>query len=467
MGRGRFLSLILLCCTISAARAQAGYDFRQLDSITYAKTLTEDWKEVISVGKLALENDIDYFYLRLRMGIAYFNRENYRLAIKHLEKADGFNPENGLNKEYLYYAYLYSGQLDKVALIAGNLNERMHEVSGIEPPNVFSEVYLETGPEFSDNFDKNGFNQLPKGQNQRVQNLYGNSYYTHLGIKLRLHPRISIYAGYSNLQISKKAELQYEWNSPDSIVEHEWGFAKYFPLQSKIETSTYDYTLRQNSAYLKANIQADGGWSITPAIHYINVKTESIGIANESMFVQDTAYYIPDIDSVAYFYYDQIKFEIQPSQLILNNVVLSLGINKQVSVFDLGVFGSWSNLNDLYQYQYGLSISYFPFGNLNFYGNTMIKGLTEGDNTEPIFSQMLGVKLARFLWMEGFGTFGNLRGTNESNAFVVYNLSDEISLKTGLNLTFVISPAIQLSFRYQYLQKQGYRSVSGQNNPGG
>ena len=466
MGRAGLL-IILLLIFASTAKSQSDLTYKQVDSIMYANSASENWDEVIIAGKDALENGIDYFYLRMRMGIAYYNKDNYRSAARQLVKAGDYNPGYWLVKEYLYHSYLYSGQHDEAALIAGSLNDGLREMSGIANPKVLTSLYLEAGPEFSNNFNKHELDHLPRGQDLREQDLYGNSFYTHLGAKLQIHPNISMYAGFSNLRISKQAGLQYAWNSPDSIVHYEGGFAKLFPSRPKVETSSYNYTLRQNGVYLNANILLGRGWSFTPALHYVHVNTKSIDIDNNTSIVRDTAYYISAIDSVAYLYYNRASFEIHPTTLILNNFVVSLALNKQISVFDLGIFGSWSNLNDLHQIQFGASISYYPLGNLNFYGNTSIKGLSEEKKPRPVFSQMLGGKVAPFLWMEGFVTFGNLRGTNESNAFIVYNISDEINLKTGINLTFVISPAVQLSIRYQYLQKQGYRTVTGPGIPRG
>jgi hypothetical protein len=144
-----------------------------------------------------------------------------------------------------------------------------------------------------------------------------------------------------------------------------------------------------------------------------------------------------------------------------------MALHKQSGIFDLGLSASYSNLNKIKQVQIGFSATYYPFGNLNFYGNTGIKGLIENRDPRPVFSQMLGVKLSRFLWLEGFGVFGNLRSTNESNAFVVYNITDKIDFKAGLNLIFVISPSLQLSARYQYLQKEGKRMEYSTEIPGG
>ncbi len=131
MGRSGFL-IIIFICTLATANAQEDYNFTQIDSSTYANTLSENWDEVIRIGNYALDHEQDYFYLRLRMGIAYFQKNNYRAAAKHLEKAVAFNPDHGLSKDYLYHSYMYSGQHDEAVFVAGQMNDKMLEVSGID-----------------------------------------------------------------------------------------------------------------------------------------------------------------------------------------------------------------------------------------------------------------------------------------------------------------------------------------------
>jgi hypothetical protein len=440
---------------------QETINFRQADSVTFAAYMNGDWDAVISTGKLALDNEIDYFYQRLRMGVAYYNKQNYRAASRHLYTADKFNPANGITKEYRYYSYLFSGRYDEAAYVSGSMDNRMLEITGIPKPPFFSLLNAEAGPESGNNFEQNSLGQMPRRQSQRWQDLYGNSIYGHLGVKMNLHPRIGVYLGYSYLSINKKAELQYWWNEPDSIVERAWGFAKFFPSESKLGYQQYEYTLLQNGIYFKADLYLGRGWSLNPAFHYVNVNTKSINIRNNTRTVQDTAFYIAAIDSVNYFFYDRRSFSIDAQDLVLNNVVLSLGINKQVSIFDLGLFGSWSNLNNANQVQFGFTAAYYPLGNLNLYGISTLKGISTDDEYWPVFGQVIGFRTFTFLWAEAFGVFGNLSGTNESDAFVVYNISDDINLKTGLKLTFVLSPSVQITARYQYLQKTGFRYISG------
>ncbi len=421
MGRAGLI-MILFLFFAGLANAQLGNDFRRVDSSMYHASICEDWDEVIRVGKEALHHDIDYFYRRMRMGLAYFNKQNYRNSAEQVEKAIEFSPEDPLAKEYLYYALIYSGQDDEAAWASSSWRQSFKEEKGIENRKGIESIYLETGPEISNNFDENEIGRLPQQFRYREQDLYGNSYYSQLGINLNIKPHITMYAAYSNLIISRQASVQYKWGVTD-------------PVES------YDYNVRQNSFYLNGRILLGRRWSLTPAINYIDVKTEDISIESLVPIGSQDAKY--DIRSLGYSF---------------SNMVWSLALNKQIAVFDLGIFASYSNLNNMAQMQLGFSATYYPFGNLNFYGNTTMKGLFEEQDLRPVFSQMLGVKASSFLWIEGFGIFGNLKSTNESNAFVVYNITDDINLKAGLNLIFVISPSVQLSVRYQYMQKEGERT---------
>jgi tetratricopeptide (TPR) repeat protein len=430
MGRAGLIMMVFLLFA-GLANAQLKIDFSRVDSSMYQASISENWDEVIQVGKEALHHDIDYFYLRMRMGLAYFNKQHYRNSAEQMEKAIEFNPEDPLVKEYLYYALIYSGQDDEAARASSSWRQSFKEEKGIEDRNGIDGIYLETGPEISNNFDENEMGRLPQQFRYREQDLYGNSYYSQLGINLNIKPHITMYAAYSNLIISRQVSVQYKWGETDSVV-------------------SYDYNVRQNSFYLNGKILLAKGWSLTPAINYIHVKTEDISI--------DSLVPIGSLDA---------KYDIRSLGYSFNNMVWSLAFNKQIAVFDLGLFGSYSNLNNMSQMQFGFSAIYYPFGNLNFYGNTTIKGLFEEHDLRPVFSQMLAVKASSFLWIEGFGAFGNLRSTNESNAFVVYNITDDINLKAGLNLIFVISPSVQLSLRYQYMQKEGERTEYSTDLPEG
>jgi len=106
--------LILIISTwfvlFTIVQGQAVMNFSSLDKQTYGLYLDKNWKDLVSLGKKGLDNGFDYFYLRMRIGIAYYELGNYRRAIPHFRKALVFNSKDQYANEYLYYSYLFSGR---------------------------------------------------------------------------------------------------------------------------------------------------------------------------------------------------------------------------------------------------------------------------------------------------------------------------------------------------------------------
>jgi hypothetical protein len=56
--------------------AQETVDFNTINKETYRLYLAQDWDSVIHLGKHALHHETDFFYLRMRMGIACYSKRN-------------------------------------------------------------------------------------------------------------------------------------------------------------------------------------------------------------------------------------------------------------------------------------------------------------------------------------------------------------------------------------------------------
>ena len=71
------------------------------------------------MGKIALKQDMDFYYLRMRMGIARYNQKKYRQACGHFKHALELNQADPLALEYLYYSLLFSGQSEQAGIVRG------------------------------------------------------------------------------------------------------------------------------------------------------------------------------------------------------------------------------------------------------------------------------------------------------------------------------------------------------------
>ena len=105
-----YLILLLLISLTSIINAQKSSDFRSVDSLTFMYYNSGDWGRLIDTGKKALNEGINYKFLRQRLGYAYFAREDYFDAGHQFEKSLKFDSYNEFTLKYLYYSYLYTGR---------------------------------------------------------------------------------------------------------------------------------------------------------------------------------------------------------------------------------------------------------------------------------------------------------------------------------------------------------------------
>ncbi len=450
--------------------AQTYPDFKNIDKKTYDFYENQNWDSLIIVGKEALKNNIDYFYLRVRLGMAYYQKQNYTKAVQNFEKALQFNSTDVFALECLYYSYLFLNRKQEIKLLSTKFPESLKSQLNITKEKFLNNIYFETGYTFSNNISKNGnINLFGNDSIYGEQDLNGTIFYAHVGLSKSIGKRISLYFGYSNLNIDKEKQIQYSESvlNRDSTVYSYWGYENYYSNDTTYNYKSDKYKLHQNEFYINSSIQFNKGFKITPAFHFINVKYSSPDANYIAQNFTDTAYYT--LFDNTYHLFDSINeiYTINTETISINNYVISLSITKNISNFSFDLFGTYSNLNDKKQTQIGLLAAYYPLGNLNLYGVTIIKGFYEEEsrnyknkgkqkNSRFIFSQTLGLKILPKVWFEGFITYGDLSNTNEKNAFIIYNIPDKINYKWGANLIFAVFKNIELSLRYNFLSKESY-----------
>lgn len=113
MGKAIFILMGLLLGVGSIRLHAQSLSYAQSDRETYSLYMQGKWEELIEKGKQALKNRIDYYYLRVRMGVAYYYLGKYKLAIRHLRKAYNTNPDDPFVNQYLAYSYLAMGDLER------------------------------------------------------------------------------------------------------------------------------------------------------------------------------------------------------------------------------------------------------------------------------------------------------------------------------------------------------------------
>jgi hypothetical protein len=450
-----FLLLALLSGSMTLTAA-GKLDFATVDMLTFRCYQENKWDSVILVGKQALRQDIDYYYLRVRMGISYYNKSDYFHAATHLEKARQFNSEDPLVANYLYYAYLYSNRKEEAAVIHSFMTEEARK-SATTGKGFLQEAHVEAGMTLSS--DKSPDNLGTMMGNDSIygeRDLYGNSSYSDLALKMKVSNRVSLSLAYNYLNFSKTKYIQYGHAEAhlDTIVNNEFSNDYFYSYPWTIRDTSFKYNVYQHEGYLSANIVLPWGIKIVPAVHLLHVKYAATSPRISADSASDIAYYRKADSSYHMFSYPAAQYSFDKTDTSFNNWVVSLGLSKDFGIFNLGLNGSWSNLNGRKQKQAGISLTYFPFGNLNFYGTTIATGFFQGKDKRLLLGQVLGAKITPWMWAEANFYYGDYTNANIFNGSIVYNNSDIIDYRGGANLVFLVGKHMSFSLIYQYFRKE-------------
>jgi len=432
----KFLLVFIFCFPI-LLNAQNKIDYQSIDSSTYIQYINKDWKSLIQTSKLGLKNGIDYYYLRMRKGIAEFELENYFKATADFNKALALNEYDKTAKSYRYFSLLNSGKKTMAYKFSNQFSNNQKNELKINIKTVDDLTFF-GGYSLSDNYRKNGSLNLLAGDTATYgeQLLMGDQMYFHLGTSLNLSPTFSLYASLSYLNIDKRERFQYLLK--DEVIEQ-----------------VFDDPILQTEVYLNGKLQLNKGWSLNifSNLLFLGTTQRLASLVIDSTNQEEYDYLITANDTT---FLDWVAgFNLQKD---LNYVVIDWG-------------GTVSKFYENQQYLTSLSATYYPFGNFKFYGKTCLiyfyepEASFDHDASRIIFSQSLGIQLAKMIWIEGEYTLGDLKNVNMKQGLVVYNLPDKINYMAGAKLNIFVSKHVSLNIQYQFYDKSGlYINFAGANN---
>ena len=400
-------------------QGQEVMNYTSLDKQTYELYLDKNWKDLVSLGKNGLDNGIDYFYLRMRIGIAYYELGNYHRAIPHFRKALVFNSKDQFANEYLYYSYLFSGRnADAINLsekFTAKLKKKLGitKVTGIKSFSVYNTYSYNTNQEKLDDF-----NILADTSINGWQNVMRNYNLIQLNFKHIASPKLRLSHGYGYL-----IKQRYHFFRED-------GNSVLYPKE----------TYKQLQAYLSGNLLVGHGFTAGLTLHYINLRP--------------LAYY--ETGGTGGWQSGSTYASANPS----NNFAGYFSLSKNLGSFTVGLGFGVANLNDNMQFQKDLTLSFFPLGNLNFYFSSKATHHSDFLNLDNpvnnwIFEQKIGIKIFNPVWIELYGAFGEKSDFIDHNGTVIYNEFNPITGDIGFNL--IISPGktgtqLYLNYRNQTIR---------------
>ncbi len=399
----------LVLAVTGFVEAQEKPGFHQIDSLSLNAYLAGDWPEVIRTGKEGLRNETDYYYLRMRIGIAFYSLNKYDQAAIHFKKALEFNHGDAVAQEYLYYAYLFSGRDGEATEVLSEMNEPLKKNlrKGRKPYTLFTEGGFMMAPEADSLMAYN-----PGGARNHNYQVSGYSFGS-LGLTGKTGNNLTLTLGFQRLNFT--IQEQYQLPSLDPFV--------------------FDVSFAENSFYSGARWNLKSGFTLLGGFRHL---------AGNYTWHEYNA--------------SQGGGEFTEKNGRYRDLAFHTSINKRLPFLNLGLSADLNRFKGNLFYQTGAGITLYPQGNLNLYltGEISRTGIdsTWISSGTYIWKGILGIKVAPKVWVEATYTKGLIQNWSESQAYIVYNNFDPALQRFGINLLSVnLLKNLDISLRYNWTER--------------
>ncbi len=387
-------------------------DYAFYDSLTYKLYMDKDYRQLIKTGKEALHSGLDYYYLRMRIGIAYYNQKKYRLAVPHFKKALSYS-DNDIVKEYLYYSYLWGGEPLMAEKLTSDMSVPLQNKLGISNSGVLATsvdmAYLGRTEDIPDNFD---FSSEETGTQIIPESFFNAS--ASLSHKLGSGASMSHMLTYlykSNDKYSYDPDYTPASNDP------------YYPYNKNFNTNQFQY-------YLGSAISLGQSWSLI-----FGGQVAIIGIPVYSYYET--------------YYRGQLQYRYSQSTTWNFDYAFSGSLLKNFKRFSIEGEFALMSMNDIFIMQPSGIVRLYPLGNLNLYTQSRFS-YSIRDNSGTFFhEQKLGFKVFDHLWLEGVYFSGGISGFTLENSSMFFNGVEEVKSMAGGRFIVPTNKKFSLSLGYQ------------------
>lgn len=387
--------LLVLCPLLKAQDTLTSENVESRSSVFFTQG---DWDNLISLGNQALSKGFDYYYIRYRLGVAYFSKKEYRKAETHFEKALSFNSTDEAI-EYLYYCYLYTGEYERARWLSKSFSPEAIAYTGSDKLKAFSFATLEAGMGTTDSTTQ-----------------FDNYYYLQASAGFYVNNRFSIYNALT-----------------------------YFTQQD------FRGTTNQFQYYLNGKIPLKKGWSLTVGIQPILQGYAAKTYTTDSIGVKAPSRLPPHIrDSTVYR--DTSETSLGSAQTKFN-IVGAISLTKSVSNFDFTIGTAIAAFDTTTQYENYLGISYYPFGNRSFYITETGFMHTENHYASTHTALLSSITLYPFEKLRLTASYLANTGGNliENDGYIVSGTPDFMVARVSLLADLAVSKNISIYGVYQHL----------------
>lgn len=395
---GKQISIIIVLFFVATINAQqVPLSFKQVDSTTYDLYTKQNWKALIDIGKQSQQAGIDFYYLKVRMGIAYYNDNKMLSAVKMFEQAYELNKYDMVVEEYLYWAYRFSGMILESHLFFEKMSQPIKDKINLNLPFISA---IDIGFLSTNNSD---FDTMKLSDQQADTN------------DVRIFPEsYSYYSIGLNHPLSKKVNLF-----------HSLTFMSIKNVQQEktlgvIENKFYDG--KESRYYADVTFALGNRWYLDTYLNVISGNYDNVNI--EETINIGGPWRITTSSKIKY-----------------SDVVFGGAITKSSYYIKNSANISVSNLNNVTQFQVGYNASFFPLGSTLLVPFASAQYQVQKGETNLIYGAGLAISTKDFS-ITGFGTFGDITNYVANNGAFIYNQAEVASSEVGAIVKIFINNAV-------------------------
>jgi hypothetical protein len=404
-----WIVILLLIVWGKHSQAQDTLSFSAAESGTYELYLGKQWSQLQKLCSRAFKNGYDYYYLRLRAGIAAYELKQYREAIRHFQGAIRFNADDNLAFEYLYYCYLYTNRNEAAKKLSLRFDKEFASYMKTKKLNPINYLMAEGGTKLSDSI-----------------NFFGPAVFGQLGIQHAVARRLSLFHTLGYYQQSEKRF---------SVGQFQYYVKATLPLPKELTLEIGSHLLYNNVSYTQQ--------------------------ALAQYTVQDPPAFkggpFPPARTVT-------GFQIMQENVKSLAFVGAANLTKHFSFADVSIGSTAFLLDTARQYQVSAGFVIYPFRNnrLGIGSNWYIHTENQFKSSSLAYAPMLTAAIGKKLYLSLSYFSNNGLNITEQTGYFINNSYDYTANRLVLSPSFAFSPGltayanvgferkIQITEQYEY-----------------
>ena len=400
-----FIGLFLIM--IISAKSQIKLNFPEVDRKSYELFQEKKWNELIQFSSEARTQGIDFFYLQVRTGIAWYNQGKYRNSIRWFKEAYSNDKSFDWLQEYLYYSLVYSGQKLEAMKYAPDFSEAVKKKIGFKEKGI-TRLAFESGycinPDFED-LKTRSFSSLfnlggDYGEGYFLKNY---SFYS-FDLSQRISPKLTLSHNLTYIGVNREAVV--DWSGQTN---------------SPIRTNQFNY-------YINPIWIIGKKLNISPSLNVI----------------------FGEGDVYAGFLNGNSKKAFSIKRENFSDAVLSATVWSDFGNISPGFEANTGTINDSEFMQISSWITFFPLSNNRLYITPRIY-FRSGDSLSKLsynaFSISGGKQIGSF-FIYGQYLFGQMENFVESAGYLISNFPGKSDRKIMASVYFPVGKKYQFVLRY-------------------